>query len=1194
VRFLAVFLVLVCAAWFVYSRYTDPERVRRLAQAYLQQYVTGKVTVRAASFSWFDGVELLDVSISEPATPADAMPGEATWPGTVFSCERALLRHEPWPVLFGKLNIRSITAYAPHCSIVRYAVAGRTNLAFLFRSGDWDRIGDEPLILPTIELRDARFSVIHRKNGTDRIIEDLTLTIRGLPAGDGLPIFNLVWRDLRKDEGGHSRFNLATGELKDVQGGLPWMSIEAVMFAVDATYDGAGSWCDLLGLDGKVRAREYHVSAPGDAVGHRSATIELDDASLSIPINQDEEPLDRTGRYLSFERVNGTIEVTEEHMRARFTALFHGSRCEVEATLRGSMDTVRTLDDVDFTAALSVRDLQWPRPDDDALPRESRFIDRWRPLRVLYEDFDPGGTTHLQMSLAKRAGPAEPVVLEHALLTLVDTSASCSYFPYRFLNLAGQVEYTPQGVEIKDLVGHRDAGVVVINGHFDKPKLTSAAQLHISATGIPLDERLYDPLSPHHRRVWDRLDPQGKVNLDIELRRAASDTEQSKPWHSIIRAAFDDLALTYDAFPYPLEHLAGEFQVGNGLVEVRNIQAHAGDMSVGIDGTIDYHEEDLTGMDLSVVARSVSFDDRFHKALPASLREHLLPFHPTGRFDTTTVLTWDESSESIRPTAHVFLKDVAVKHDGFPVPLEGIEGALTIDEERVVLREVTGRHGQAVIEVEGEYYLAKDGGPTVLSARCKDLRIEGALRQALRDRFDESLNAWTIEGPIDATLLWQPVADGDAASELRTTVNLAGTTVKHDRLPAALTDVRGEVRLSGGRLRSDGITARYNGAAVQGRFDFATDVDNIEGTISLTASGLTLDDSVRDALPAKLREAWAFLAPSGVLDVCLDSVRFSPGGEDNRAVCSVEGRLGLRGLALSGVAGLADMRGQLHGKGLLVDRLGGVSLTGRVELENAELLDRRVTDAGASWSLYHDASGNGLFALQDLRAACYTGVLQSEFVDVHFTPEETTYRIEAAARAIDLELLLGVDTPQDPDTGEALSPHGWVDARLSLSGRVGDPRSKRGTGGLEILDTKLYRLPIILAILNYLNPTTPPDRESFDRIRARFSIVEQYMRFEDILLTGPSLAFTGSGSLGLSDRYVNLRLKPTRRESSIRIPFISEMLEGAARSLVGLRVTGPLSQPSVRAESLPGVNDTMRSLFKRKTHAPSSTTTERQ
>ena len=137
------------------------------------------------------------------------------------------------------------------------------------------------------------------------------------------------------------------------------------------------------------------------------------------------------------------------------------------------------------------------------------------------------------MSLAKRAGPAEPVVLEHALLTLVDTSASCSFFPYRFVNLAGQVEYTPEGVEIKELVGHHGDGVAIINGHFDKPKLTSAAQLHIAATDIPIDEQLYYPLFPHHQRVWDLLDPRGKTNLDIELRRAASDTGIPTPWRSI-------------------------------------------------------------------------------------------------------------------------------------------------------------------------------------------------------------------------------------------------------------------------------------------------------------------------------------------------------------------------------------------------------------------------------------------------------------------------------------------------------------------------------------------------------------------------------------------------------------------------------------------------------------------------------------
>ena len=66
----------------------------------------------------------------------------------------------------------------PTCIIVRDPVNGGTNLAGLLRPvGRSDPDGD--LSLPSIELRDARIRVVRREGQRDRLVEDLSLSIRG-------------------------------------------------------------------------------------------------------------------------------------------------------------------------------------------------------------------------------------------------------------------------------------------------------------------------------------------------------------------------------------------------------------------------------------------------------------------------------------------------------------------------------------------------------------------------------------------------------------------------------------------------------------------------------------------------------------------------------------------------------------------------------------------------------------------------------------------------------------------------------------------------------------------------------------------------------------------------------------------------------------------------------------------------------
>ena len=49
-----------------------------------------------------------------------------------------------------------------------------------------------------------------------------------------------------------------------------------------------------------------------------------------------------------------------------------------------------------------------------------------------------------------------------------------------------------------------------------------------------------------------------------------------------------------------------------------------------------------------------------------------------------------------------------------------------------------------------------------------------------------------------------------------------------------------------------------------------------------------------------------------------------------------------------------------------------------------------------------------------------------------------------------------------------------------------------------------------------------------------------------------------------------------------QVPVLTELVQGASRELVELHITGPLSQPTVRARPFRGIREEFTRLFKRK------------
>ena len=1182
---LFVLTLVATSGGLIYRHYTDAERIRAIAEAYLQKHLRelGKVTIGSARFSWLEGIRLRDVRVTE-ASPAAGPPGDHA-SNVVFSCPQAQITLDPLSILVGKLNIRSIVATEPTCSIVRNSVDGTTNVAALLRELSLADRRPGSVSLPTIELTRARVRVVTRDRGLDRIVEELVLTLRGRHLADDNRFYDVVWQVAGEFAGkGHSQIDLESGTIHNVDGGLPWMSIEAVMIAINARYEQAGTLLDLLGLHGTVRAVDYNLGNGTGEGGARSATIDLKNAFLSIPIDERERSLSPHQRYLRFSEVYGTIRLTAADVHyAEFTALFHGSRCHVTAEIRGGVDRLLTLGDLDFGVSLSIKRLEFPQMDPDRRPDEYRFINHWPKLIRFYNDFDPTGLVDLELTAHKEAGADKPIVVERALLTTRGGSASCRWFPYRVHGLNGEVEFTQSGVFLRGLSGNHGEGVVRVDGEFAAPNRCAPGELHITGAAITIDQDLYDGCGEQYEKIADLLDPQGTLDVDLLLVRPPCQDGKPGEWRAQCTVSFDNLSAKYAGFPYQVEQLAGKLILDGEHLEVVNVRGRAGEATVDVEGTLTLGAGGIESLDLRVRGEDVAFDDRLSAAMPPDIEKLTAAFHPAGRFAFQTTLRSNSATGATTQASSITLHGVTIRHEAFPVTVTNLQGTIDFDAQRAVVGEITGRYREADVSVRGYIHYLDSPGGMELSISCQDLQIDEDLKAALPAKIGEVLATWQVDGPIDSTTVLRSDQIGSTDSlSVETVAQLKGVTVRHSLFPLPFEGVFGEITFDKAGSRARGIEARYGPARIQLDFDTRTTPDGEAGTISLTATGLVLDRAVRDLLPERLRASWAELEPAGVVDLRLMPLRYHPSSRDKSRVWSIDAQLELHDVALGKLLDIAAMNGTLAAEGFLRDRLGGTTLTGVLNLSTLDLLSRRLTDLEGSWSYLHTANGAGRFVIAPIRGLIYEGQLTAEVELMLAEPRPSgsgaaTYAVSTTVSGMQIDQFVNAGRSPLVESAEPVQARGLADVHMDVYGTVGNPSSRQGRGRVEVRQGHMYRLPIILEILNFLKLSIP-EQDAFSEAEADFFIIGDRAELKNILLRGSVLALAGHGTMSLPDRGVDLHLAYSNPRGWPAVPILDDLI----KELVELHVTGPLSQPTVKPRPFGGLQDEFRRLFRKR------------
>lgn len=1207
------------------SKRMDPERVRSMAESFLQGLTKGEVSVGGASFSWWDGIRIFDVTVAEASRETDGT-GVAYPPLTsepFFSCREIELAHDPWALMAGRLVIRSVVAKEPTCLIVRNVGGEVTNLAGLFRPSS-ETVVSERMPQPILELRDARIKVVVRDDAESRVVEDLRLTIRALPSDKGSPSYDIVWHGGGdRVASGRSRFDVASGRFSNVSGGLPWLSVEAVMVAVNATSSQAETRSDLLGqlsrlqtastgvgrpwnsetsrglkpsarnrergnalwLDGLVRVSDYDLTFGWQSDERQSVTIELDGASLSIPVDESEQRLASGERYLRFREVSGEVKIEGRGMRATFGAGFHGSRCRVEADFRQSGDTLRSLDDVAFEVRLQVTGLRLPERGSNAPPDQDRFVQRWDRLSRVYRSYDPHGLVDLEVVAGKEGGPDGKLTLLRMKLSARGCDASFRLFPYRVSELHGSIELDPSGILIRDLAGRHGDGVVEVNGWVEKPKKSAAAKLHVRGTGIPVDGALLAAIPHRFGEVAEKFRIAGRFDTDVLLERGRSADDDPLPWQPHMAIAANGLTACYEDFPYALTAFAGDIVIEPGQVQLDDVKATSGAGEVVVDGWSRFEKDREATYGVDVVATDVVTGSAFVAALPRDFQEPVRRFHPQGKLDIRSRIWRDHEEPGAVHETEVQLKGLELRYEPFPVAMADVTGTVVLDQTRMRLQDVVGSLGEATVVASGWVDLATMPPRVDIVIDGTNVLLNESLCDAAPDPLQSILRTWRVSGPVDVSTVLRGGSTEDHGSlTVLSTVRLDGASIGHPFLAEPVEEVRGEVSFCAHGARGKDLRARYGAASVSVDFDATYEEGREEGVISLDAVGVPLDDSIHAMLPKGLKSAWRRRSPGGTVDLHLAPLRYSKSDRQSPRVWEVDGYADLDGVRWQESGLMAAEAGRQSISGYLIDPDGGTALGGTLRVESGSLFDHQTSNLMSQWMFVRRSDGVGHLSLEGVEAEACGGRFVGGY-DLTFDDASSSYRLSMTAFDLNAsELVTGGDSIAFADE-DASAIEGVVDIRLDLSGQTGRPLSKRGNGRVEVRDGSLYKLPVVTAIFNVINLRVPR-REALDHARADFSINGNRIELQPVWLRSPSVQLKGTGTIALPGSALDLELTYVNPNSWMKVPALAELVEGVSRELAQLHVGGTLRRPSVTVRPFSRISREVKSLIKKRSKRP--------
>lgn len=893
--------------------------------------------------------------------------------------------------------------------------------------------------------------------------------------------------------------------------------------------------------------------------------------------------------------LNGTVELVEGLPNSPATAILRDVSAKVEGAGEGTLTfegTAKgdTFDRVSIKGTVDIRSGRVELAGDVARlaisdPLRSRIPAEWKPgveqlgltggevdLTVGRIVFDPGASPPIRYAVSGR---------------LRGGVWNCPKLPFPLNDLTTGFAAQDGVFTVARAEGFYGTTVVrVESGSFSLTDLERGPlALKLEVVDLKLDERLQSKTPPPLDAIWREFRPKGRVTVRAGVVRKAV----GAPIQSRVEVDCLDVALLYEFFKYPVDHVNGQLVWEGDRVTVVNMQTLVGGHPLTVRGTVDHPGPDAVAR-LEFAGQSLPVDKALFDALPPEVRAVVNDFSPTGSVSGTLSLLRtppktpdDDPHGVVKIDAYLDLNErCGITWKDLPYPINNLTGRLEIHPDLWVFKNMRGVNGQAVITGSGK--VQKVGGtpqkPDLvvdLELHAEKLPFDDQLRESLPPAWKKSWAALSPNGSsdVDARIAVRPGAPDSYVLRIRPRA-ATSVTLKYTRTPKPGIDpggtfllpmehVTGEFVFNNGPVDMQNVGFRFYGAPVQfarGRVVVKDSGEFKLGVEDLWVKEIRLDRRLRALMPPVM-DQFAQRLDDGRTFTLKGDLGLGWPGPGSAVWCSWNKALVVfndntvrlqPGIDLEHIQGKVDhVRGWTDGETL--------DLHGAMRLESVSLLGQQITRLESPI----DVEG-GAARLSDLQGDLLGGTLTGKLgVSLDATPR---YTAQVAVRGADLQryakTLPGRQTFR-----------GLVDARLELTGFGGDPRTLQGSGEAYVVKGDLGELPTAFRLLKALK-LSPATKTAFDAAEIKLAIRDGKSYLDPVHFTGDAFSLHGKGTMDIQGDLA-LRLRVLYGRDRIHVRGFSDLLREASGQIFVVAVSGTPALPWFKLEVFPEAADALKS-----------------
>ncbi|HTW95704.1 MAG TPA: AsmA-like C-terminal domain-containing protein, partial [Tepidisphaeraceae bacterium] len=832
-------------------------------------------------------------------------------------------------------------------------------------------------------------------------------------------------------------------------------------------------------------------------------------------------------------------------------------------------------------------------------PVDASYVDALPPaIRMIYNALKPAGHGTLLVEINRQRQGEMPRV--QATVDIAHGRFTFFLFPYPARCHAGRIEidFDPANhVEVARIENIEGSGPpagpnakarFTVNGAIGPFNGDAGGDFTVDGYGVRQEPALTAALPPQGRAALARLDaenarnlPQFVVNFHTRVHRNPGPVPSSGPnWDVVTDIDLTDgVGMPVD-FPYLLRHATGHLRVGPDVIQIANLTARHGRGTVTINGAIRWNDKGVLP-DLQVAALNLPVDAALIHAIDAKRPTNLAALNLNGRLDAIGRI-FHTDSQPMAADMHLNLRDGVIPARDGTAALSQINAKMHLTPTSLEVMDLTAQHRDALILAHGAIDFSQGQAPryTVL-ATADDLALDQSLYDLLPRASQRQWDAVRPEGTVNVLLTLDTRNPGAAedqeagattrpGSGLQLLITPRQLSVTPQVAPYRLDHVAGAVSIAPDGVELRDISGQHGDAWINLDGRGVAGPAGMRWDVRLSGTDVPVDEQLLNATPGPLADVIRSLRLTGNIGFDFSQLSFlqtdgnartQPIGNDadfNARVWSDAADMNV-GVPLTDVKGQMTLEGTIRG-GALASMIGGV------KADSLKVAGRPAQDLSVLISRPPDAA---ILHFAKLQATLGGGQVAGDVAMSLPDSGLSRYVLSLELHDADVHQVAGTDDPKIS---------GRISASLNLKGTWNDPSDRRGSGSVLVSDSQMYRIPLLLGMMQITNLSLPIN-SPFEEAAARYDVSGQEVVLEEIQIKGKDMSMEGGGHIDFDTRKVSLSLS-TNNPNALNIPWVGPIWNGAQQELLRIHVDGTLQEPKISATSFDTFTTTIDHVLK--------------